>query len=67
MSAFDLNGETGVGANDLSAWLGDFGTGDPYGRSDYDCSGNVGANDFSLWLTAFGAGTQLASCAASCP
>ena len=67
VSAFDLDGSGGVGANDLSAWLGDFGTGQPFGRSDYDCSGNVGANDLSLWLNAFASGTMVESCAASCP
>jgi hypothetical protein len=67
VSAFDLDGGAGVGANDLSAWLTDFGTGQPFGRSDYDCSGTVGANDLSMWLTAFGAGTMPESCGASCP
>ena len=67
VSAFDLDGAGGVGANDLSAWLGDFGSGQPYGRSDYDCSGNIGANDLSLWLGQFGAGTSASSCAVACP
>ena len=69
VSAFDLDGANGVGVNDLSVWLGDFGTpGNPaFGRSDYDCSGAVGVNDLSVWLGEFGAGTSLASCAVSCP
>ena len=67
VSAFDLDDAGGVGANDLSAWLGDFGSGSPFGRSDYDCSGNIGANDLSLWLGEFGAGTSASSCAVSCP
>ena len=67
VSAYDLDGHSGVGANDLATWLSDFGSGQPYGRSDYDCSGGLGANDFSLWLSAFGGGTQLVSCAATCP
>lgn len=67
VAAFDLDGTNGVGANDLSAWLTDFGTGNPYGRSDYDCSGGVGANDLSFWLTEFGAGTSANSCTVSCP
>ena len=67
VAAYDLDGQGGVGANDLSAWLGDFGTGNPYGRGDYDCSGGLGANDLSFWILAFGAGTQFVSCAASCP
>ena len=67
VSAFDLDGAGGVGANDLSAWLGDFGSGQPFGRSDYDCSNNIGANDLSLWLGEFGAGTSASSCAVACP
>ena len=67
VAAYDLDGGSGVGANDLSAWFTDFGTGAPYGRSDYDCSGTLGGNDLSFWLTAFGASTQIASCAATCP
>lgn len=67
VSAFDLDGSGGVGANDLSAWLGDFGSGQPYGRSDYDCSGGVGANDLSLWLNAFASGTMAESCTTQCP
>jgi len=67
VAAFDLDGASGVGANDLSAWLTDFGSGNAYGRSDYDCSGGVGANDLSFWLTEFGNGTSASSCASSCP
>ena len=67
VSAFDLDGSGGVGAGDLSAWLGDFFTGNPYGRSDYDCSGNVGANDLSVWLGVFGSGAMAESCASHCP
>lgn len=67
VSTFDADGAGGVGANDLSEWLADFGSGQPYARSDYDCDGGIGVNDLSLWLSALGAGTQTASCAASCP
>jgi hypothetical protein len=67
VSTYDLDGSGGVGANDLSAWLGDFGTAQNFGRSDYDCSGNLGANDLSFWLGVFGSGTMTASCGASCP
>jgi len=67
VSAFDLDGSGGVGANDLSAWLTDFGSGNNYGRSDYDCSGAIGANDLSFWLTVFGSGTMTESCASRCP
>ena len=67
VSAYDLDGAAGVGANDLSAWLGDFGSGQPFGRSDYDCSGNIGANDLSLWLDAYGSGAMAESCGSQCP
>ena len=70
-AAFDLDGAGGVGINDLSVWLTDFGTfGNPaFGRSDFDCSGTVGINDLSVWLTEFGNGTSAASCGAGnlCP
>ena len=68
-SVFDLDGSNGVGINDLSVWLTDFGTfGNPaFGRSDFDCSNSVGINDLSVWLTEFGNGTSAASCAVSCP
>src|SRR5512144_52854 len=62
VSAFDLDNAGGVGANDLSAWFGDFGTGNNYGRSDYDCSGSIGANDLSLWFGEFGTGSSASSC-----
>ena len=67
VSALDLDGASGLGAGDLSAWLTDFGSGQPYGRSDYDCSGNLGAGDLSLWLSVFASGTITSSCGASCP
>jgi hypothetical protein len=69
VSTFDLDGAGGVGINDLSVWLTDFGTvGAPaFGRSDFDCSGGVGINDLSVWLTAFGTGAQIESCGAICP
>jgi len=70
-SVFDLDGSNGVGINDLSVWLTDFGTfGNPaFGRSDFDCSGSVGINDLSVWLTEFGTGSSAASCGAGnvCP
>ena len=67
VASFDLDGSIGVGAADLSAWLSDFGTGQPYERSDYDGDGHVGASDLSEWLTVFGAGGSTQSCGASCP
>ena len=67
VAAFDLDGLSGVGANDFAAWLTDFGSGNAYGRSDFDCNGGIGANDLALWLTVFGSGTMTASCGTSCP
>jgi len=67
VSAYDLDGAGGVGANDLSIWLIDFGSATPYGRSDYDCSGDVGANDLSLWLITFGGAASAESCVGVCP
>lgn len=67
VAAYDLDDGGGVGANDLSAWLTDFGTGEAYGRSDYDASGTVGANDLSFWLSAFGAAGSTSSCLIACP
>ena len=66
-ASFDLDGNGVVGAGDLSVWLGDFGSGVPYGRSDFDGSGSIGACDLSEWLGVFGAGGSTRSCAASCP
>lgn len=66
-AVFDLDGSGDVGANDLSVWFSDFGSGLPHPRSDYDASGEVGANDMSEWLTVFGAGTSSVTCVAACP
>ena len=69
VSCFDLDGSNGVGINDLSVWLTDFGTsGNPaFGRSDFDGSGTVGINDLSVWLTMFGNGASAASCTVISP
>ncbi|MCE9628180.1 MAG: hypothetical protein K8R56_09725 [Candidatus Eisenbacteria bacterium] len=67
VSIYDLDGVGGVGANDLSIWLADFGSAIPWGRCDYDCNGGVGANDFSLWLSAYGSGLMSQSGAPACP
>jgi len=67
VAAFDLDGMGGVGAGDLSVWLGDFGSGSAWSRSDYDGDGSIGAGDLSQWLSVFASGASLTSCAASCP
>lgn len=65
--AFDLDGSGGVDVNDLSIWLGDMGSQQYFGRSDYDDSGDLGANDLSSWLEVFGAGHEGSSAVAACP
>lgn len=69
VQAFDQDGVGGVGANDLSAWLGDkFAPGAPYfGRSDYDCNASIGANDLSVWLGVKFASNSTSSAAVYCP
>jgi hypothetical protein len=63
---FDLDGQGGIGANDLQKWFTDFGGN--WMRSDYDGSGTVGSNDLSLWLSAWaGPGYYSESCSAACP
>lgn len=54
-AAFDQDGLSGAGANDLAVWLSDAGSLGYFGRSDYDYSGDLGANDLSVWLGAAGA------------
>jgi hypothetical protein len=67
VASFDLDGVSGVGAGDLSAWLQDFASGGDWARSDYDGDGRIGAADLSAWLTVFAAAGSVQSCAASCP
>lgn len=62
VSVLDLDGASGVGINDLSAWLADFSSAQPFGRSDYDCNGGVGINDLSIWLAAYGSSASAYGC-----
>jgi len=68
-SCFDLDGVNGVGINDMSVWLSDFGApgGPAFGRSDFDGDGRIDINDLSLWITAYGAGGSVQGCSTSCP
>lgn len=66
-AVYDLDGANGVAINDLSVWLGDFGSAQPWGRSEYDCNGAVGINDLAIWLGAFGSAASASSCAIACP
>ena len=67
IACYDLDGAGGVSINDLSVWLGDFGSSTNPGRSDFDGNSFVGVNDLSIWLEGFGSGTMIESCGASCP
>ncbi len=62
--AFDHNA-SGMGAADLSAWLGDFFGGNNPSRSDYDCTGALGAADLSTWLGVFFGNGSVSNCPAS--
>ena len=66
-SAFDLDGAAGVGGSDLSVFIEDFASGQPWQRSDFDGSGSIGGADLAVWLSAFSSGTQVVSCASTCP
>jgi hypothetical protein len=66
-AALDLDGSSGVGINDLSVWLGDFGATSPRGRADFDGDDSVGINDLSVWLSAFGLQGSAQSCVTRCP
>jgi hypothetical protein len=73
VGVFDENGAAttlGVAANDLSAWLGDFGklgTIGYKGRSDFSHDGVIAANDLSLWIKRFGTGASAQACGTLCP
>jgi hypothetical protein len=67
VAIYDLDGSGGLGAGDLSIWLSDYGTGQFYGRDDYDFDGTLSANDLSMWLTAYGTGLSSQSGPALCP
>ena len=66
LAYLDLDGSAGLGSNDLSVWLGDFGTGESIARSDFDGDDVVGAEDLSLWLTAWAAGRETESSGSWC-
>lgn len=66
-SVFDLDGAGGVGANDVSLWLGDYGRGRNPGRCDYDGDGWVAANDLSLLIGVIGGGRSALSATSYCP
>lgn len=61
-AALDLDGDGGLSANDISALLGDLGSGGSWQRSDLDLNGLLGANDLSVLLTRIGAAGSTESC-----
>lgn len=67
LAVFDLDGAGGIGANDLSFWLEDFGSGLYRGRGDYDGDQYLGANDLSVLLSAQGAGGSSVGIGSYCP
>jgi hypothetical protein len=66
VQTYDHNGG-GLGAADLSAWLGDFFGANNPSRSDYDCTGGLGAADLSAWLGVFFASTGGNGSVNNCP
>jgi hypothetical protein len=64
--AYDLDGATGVGPNDLYAWFGDFFAGQSL-RGDYDFDGGLGPNDLALWFQVFFGSGSVSSASAYCP
>jgi len=67
VALLDLDGGSGVGINDLSLWLNDFGLNEPISRSDYDGNGVLSVNDLSLWLEYWAHGTSVQSATSYCP
>ena len=69
VAAYNLDGQLNVGGSDLALFLGDFASGQNYGRSDFDCSANIGGGDLSFWLAGFSAGGSQSFCPTpnSCP
>ena len=64
---YDLDGQLGLGAGDLSLFLQEFSTGTGSWAADYDGSGSIGSADLSLWLAAFSKATQTSSAGVVCP
>jgi hypothetical protein len=55
-------------AGDLSVWLGDFGSGSAWSRSEFTTATEPSVPAICpKWLSVFASGASLTSCAASCP
>ncbi len=64
---YDLDGASGVGANDMSLWFALFGTAQEFLVADYNGTGTVDADDLSMWLDVFGSGGDVESATPICP
>jgi hypothetical protein len=64
---FDLDGMGGIGINDLSQWLTDFGLNEPISRSDFNGDGGVTISDLVVWLDAWSRGTSAEGATSYCP
>jgi hypothetical protein len=69
VAVFDLTGCGGVDGGDLSAWLSDYFSGQPFARSDYDGDGILTGSDLSAWLDDFFSANSALGCGAAslCP
>ncbi len=67
VAILDQVGCDGVDTGDLSAWLTDFFSGQPYARSDYSGDGVVDTGDLALWLDRFFAAGSVLGGGATCP
>lgn len=66
-SVLDQDGAGGVDGADLSLFLADYFSGQPFARSDYDGDGTLGGNDLSIWHAAFFGGGSVRSGSPNCP
>src|SRR6185369_6614987 len=67
LAYLDLDGSGGLGSNDISIWLTDFGSGEVRGESDFDGDNQLTVLDLSLWLSVWSAAGSTESPASFCP
>ncbi|HEY6194532.1 MAG TPA: hypothetical protein VI504_05765 [Candidatus Eisenbacteria bacterium] len=67
VSFLDMDGQRGLGVNDLSLWLADLALNEPISRSDFDGNGALTPNDLSVWLTAWSRAKSYESASSYCP
>ena len=66
-AVLDQDGGGGLDGADLSLFLADYFSGQPFSRSDFDGDGTLSGNDLSVWHAAFFAGGSARSGTPSCP